>query len=138
MCVHILPGVILLRPSPPISFTVSRVSDRGGVFRVTALANSSDMTTSENAITAFIFKVEFKNEARYILQVYKFYPLSHYYVEVDIYMFIPLQSSLTDPLDLSFFSCQEVNLSLAVVNINGSSQFTSPTPICVHGGMYII
>ena len=45
-----------------------------------------------------------------------------------------LQSSLSFPLDLSYFSCQEVNLSLAVVNVNGSSQFTSPIPICVHGG----
>ena len=67
MC--ILLDVILLRPSPPISFTVSRVSDRGGVFDVTALANSSDMTTSEDAITAFIFKVEYESETRYILQV---------------------------------------------------------------------
>ena len=46
-----------------------------------------------------------------------------------------MQSSLSDPLDLSYFSCQEVNLSLAVVNIHGSSQFTPPTQLCVHGGM---
>jgi serine/threonine protein kinase len=68
------------------------------------------MTASEENITAYIFRVEYEKETSYVLQ-----------------------SSITDNLDLSFFTCEEVNLSLAVVNINGSSDFTSPTPICVHG-----
>ena len=42
-----------------------------------------------------------------------------------------MQSSLTDTLDLSYFTCEEVSVSLAVVNRNGSSQFSPPTSICV-------
>ena len=45
-----------------------------------------------------------------------------------------IQSSLTEPLDFGYFSCLQVDVSLAVVTTNGSSEFTSPSSICVHRG----
>ena len=55
------------------------------------------------------------------------YVYSHAYVHI-------VQSSLTETLDLSYFSCQQVAISLAVVNRNGTSPFTAPSTICVLGG----
>ena len=49
-----------------------------------------------------------------------------------------MQWTLTEALDLSFFSCQSVNVSLAVVNGNGTSQFIPPIDVCIHGGLYNI
>ena len=59
----------LTQPAPPISFNVSREDTSAGVFVITALPNSSDMTASEDDITAYIFRVEYENGTRYVLQV---------------------------------------------------------------------
>ena len=45
-----------------------------------------------------------------------------------------VQSSLDDPLDLGQFSCTVVNVSFAVVNAQGASDYSPPATICVHGG----
>ena len=59
----------LTRPAPPISFSVSRDATSAGVFVITALANLSNMAASEEDITAYIFRVEYEKETRYVLQV---------------------------------------------------------------------
>ena len=45
-----------------------------------------------------------------------------------------LQTSIHEALDLRSFSCRNVNVSIAVVNRNGTSNFTTPTRVFVYGG----
>ena len=44
-----------------------------------------------------------------------------------------LQPSL-EPLDLKFFICKNVNVSIAVINRNGTSNFTDSVTVFVYGG----
>ena len=39
-------------------------------------------------------------------------------------------------LDLADYACQEVQVSFAVTNEYGLSQFSDPVQIMVHGGMH--
>lgn len=45
-----------------------------------------------------------------------------------------LQTTLEEPLDLRFFNCRDVNVSIAVVTRNGTSNFTDPITVYVYGG----
>ena len=45
-----------------------------------------------------------------------------------------LQVSPFTQLDLANYACQDVNVSFAVANAAGLSNFSSPTPITVPGG----
>ena len=47
-----------------------------------------------------------------------------------------LQSSLSDVLDLSYFYCRKVEISLAVVNAKNPSAFSPSISVSIHGGMY--
>ena len=66
---YIPSDLTLTNPSPPISFNVSRASDLAGMFDIAVLVDPSYMTASDDDIIAFIFKVEYENEIRYVLQV---------------------------------------------------------------------
>lgn len=118
-------------PSPPLTFTLSAINE-AGTFDITA-ANANE-PAMEDGISAFIFQVEATDGTYFILQV----PLkARYSLAANLLSTVLcslFQSSLSEHLDLSYFSCQEVNVSLAVVNRNGSSPFTSPSSVCVHGG----
>ena len=46
-----------------------------------------------------------------------------------------MQPSLSNALDLSYFSCKMVNLSMAVVNEYETSVFTSPLELKIHQGV---
>jgi hypothetical protein len=95
-------------PATPGVFTQQPILEEAGLFNVTAVDTST--LAPEEGTSVFVWRVEAANETLYILQ-----------------------SSLTEALDLSFFTCQTITISLAVVNRNGSSEFTSPAPVCVHG-----
>ena len=54
-----------------------------------------------------------------------------------VHILSSLQTSLADPLDLSYFACNRVNVSFAVVGIAGPQlnlQFSPPVEVFVHGG----
>jgi len=53
---------------------------------------------------------------------------------VSVIIFFPLQDDISKPLDLGFFACSEVNVSFAVVNAYGTSNYSASTQVCVHGG----
>ena len=56
---------------------------------------------------------------------------------IAIFLFTP-QMSLEDTLDLGYFACSTVNLSIAVVNQYGNSNFSPSTEINVYGGKSVI
>ena len=137
-------------PSTPLGFEVQPNPQVPAQFEIISV-NASQPLSPEDGLSAFIFRVQHAEDTFYILQVFSIRKIdsclptftrdysivSKHRIRGGPTAFFYLQSSLTDALDLSYFSCQEVNISLAVVNRNGSSQFTSPNPVCVHGGVFI-
>ncbi|CAI7996024.1 hypothetical protein GBAR_LOCUS1802 [Geodia barretti] len=88
-------------PDAPTSFSLTPIEDESGRFRVTSATAPNTQPSDE--VSAFLFRI---NENHYILQ-----------------------SSLSDVLDLSYFYCREVQISLAVVN--GKTPPTS-LPRCLY------
>ena len=62
---HVI-GMSLTLPPPPLSFTELPVSDTAGSF----LINASSLSSSEDEISAFLFKVETETGTYYVLQVH--------------------------------------------------------------------
>ena len=62
--------MLLTQPTSPIAFNVSRINSTAGSFDITASPNSSiAISSSQDDITAYIFKVENESEVHYVLQV---------------------------------------------------------------------
>lgn len=59
-------GMSLTLPPPPLSFTELPVNDIAGSFHI----NASSLSSSEDEISAFLFKVESETGTYYVLQVY--------------------------------------------------------------------
>ena len=55
---------------------------------------------------------------------------------IHIMLMALIQSSLRDVLDLSYYVCEVIELSLAVVNGKGPSDFSPVYNINIHGGMH--
>lgn len=58
--------MLLTLPPPPLSFTELPVNDTAGSF----LINASSLSSSEDEISAFLFKVETETGTYYVLQVH--------------------------------------------------------------------
>lgn len=60
-------GMSLTLPPPPLSFTEIPVNDIAGSFHIN---NASSLSSSEDEISAFLFKVETETGTYYVLQVH--------------------------------------------------------------------
>ena len=102
-------------------------------------------------LVIFVIRVELGNSTRFIVQVIALSPPSsshththtrtHKHTHFTIISFyktlISLQASLSDPLDLGYFACEQVSVSFAVINNNrmlDGLNFSPKVEVFVHGG----
>ena len=122
------PGNEPIDPSLPLQLSPT---SNAGVYTV-QLSSQNSPTSPLMILTpaSFVFRVEENGNFEY------FWKVSLYLIHQCLFNFglNCLQPSLSEELQLSSYSCRNVNISFAAVNKNGISAYSPLQSFCINGG----
>lgn len=96
----------------------------------------TDSSEENHQNVSYLYKIQKGNDVSYIWQVtFRIQKLYYCMVYFNIYTLLILQKDITLPLDLSAFTCSQMQVSFAVVTVEGRSEFSPTRTLCVDGGM---
>lgn len=105
-----------------------------GLFNLTQKHIPERNGSTVPSFSVFLFKIQSSSNDYYLIQVNAISFLATWY---NYFITSLIQTSLfNETLDLSYFACKDVDVSVAVVMKDRRSQFSPTRSLCIHGGQY--